>query len=165
MSFRNNSFCRLFNCLKTIRWDLQQLHEIVIRKIRSFNELVSLDCVDELLWTFQTENNVSQAVFERLSIFQLYASDKTDSLLLKRLLNPALVLGELLQLSTAYWQKFIESLFVENCVVVIGVPDPNTTIQQHILNRQLVPPPPMNRDKKLRRSTELLKVASPRFSF
>lgn len=88
--------------------------------------------------------------------FQLYA-DAEDSLTLKRLLNPVIVLNEVMQFSQFYWQTFARRLFVENCSVVIGVPD-NISIQRHLLNPELTPQRP-TRDKRLRRSTELLKVA------
>jgi hypothetical protein len=76
---------------------------------------------------------------------------------LQRLLNPVLVLNELLQFSSVYWQNFVQDWFVENCVVVIGVPE-NSHIQRHLLDPQLTPQQ-RSRDKRLRRSTELLKVS------
>lgn len=107
------------------------------------------------IYVFQTEDNISNEVFERLRYFQLYA-DSDDGLVLKRLLNPVLVLNELLQFSTVYWHNLTQRLFVENCAVVIGVPD-NSPIQRHLLDPQLTPKQG-NRDRRLRRSTELLRV-------
>ncbi|KAI6176827.1 hypothetical protein M3Y97_00841000 [Aphelenchoides bicaudatus] len=132
---------QLFDALANVKWDLQQLHEIITHKVRHYSEL--------------TESNISNEVFERLRRFQLYA-DAEDPLTLKRLLNPVMVLNEVMQFSQVYWQTFARRLFVENCSVVIGVPD-NISIQRHLLNPELTPQRP-TRDKRLRRSTELLKV-------
>ncbi|KAI6188236.1 putative protein C05D11-like isoform X2 [Aphelenchoides besseyi] len=99
---------RFFEVLRSQKWELATLCEIIRSKIRKYRHSLNGDFTAD--------------VFERLKTFQLYTTSTYDSVYLSRLLNPINVLEELLQVSEVYWQKLANSVFSENCVAIIGCP-------------------------------------------
>lgn len=108
--------------------DLERLKYIIERKIKKQFAKVSVMTFN-IAFCVQLESNVSSAVFDGLTQFQLFADSYDNQDLFEKVVDPIPTLKSLLEKPVDYWVQICQEFFTDNATVVLGKPDPKVAKQ------------------------------------